>query len=85
MQPVSRVLVGLVVLLIGLIGGEREGMTRETHEEEVVIMQCAAPGNPPQQYVVSVATSSKGAPTSGASTGHRGPHAGFAWTNTVPC
>ena len=68
MQPVSRVLVGLVVLLSGLIGSEHEGMTRETHEEEVVMMQCAAPGNPPQPYVVSVATSSKGAPTVDAGT-----------------
>jgi hypothetical protein len=68
MQPVSRVVVGLVVLLSGLLGGEREGRTREMHEEEVVIMQCAAPGNPPQPYVVSVATSSKGAPTVDAGT-----------------
>ena len=66
MQTGSRLLVAVVVILICLMWGHGEVVARDT-SGEVVILQCApTPNNPQagatQQYAVTVATSSAGAP-----------------------
>ena len=60
MHTVSRMVLASVVLCSSLIWGER-GVMAGSAPEEVVIMQCAPTGSP-QQYEVTVATSSQGAP-----------------------